>query len=111
MDKETCHRVEMGLCRSGRLIVAQDFTVKHSFQATLARKIRDFRTRKASPMVQIRCSRGFDTKKEAFACPNIPRQSVCSSQIFLIDRWSRSLINGRAVPMAEQFSSRPPSGG
>ena|SRR6267154_386124 len=66
MDKETCHRVEMGLCRSGRLIVAQDFTVKHSFQATLARKIRDFRTRKASPMVQIRCSRGFDTKKEAF---------------------------------------------
>jgi serine/threonine protein kinase len=77
----------------------------------LARKIRDFRTRKTSPMVQIRCSRGFDTKKEAFACPNIPRQSVSFFQIFLIDRWSQSLINGRAVPMAERFCSRPPSGG
>src|SRR5258706_14454533 len=78
---------------------------------SLARKIRDFRTRKASPMVQIRCSRGFDTKKEAFACPNIPRQSVCSSQIFLIGPWSRSLINGRAVPMAERFCCRLPSDG
>src|SRR5258706_14782907 len=79
--------------------------------STLARKIRDFRTRKASPMVQIRCSRGFDTKKEAFACPNIPRQSVCSSQIFLIGPLSRSLINGRAVPMAERFCCRLPSDG
>src|SRR5258706_8356357 len=77
----------------------------------LARKIRDFRTRKASSMVQIRCSRGFDTKKEAFACPNIPRQSVCSSQIFLIGPLSRSLINGRAVPMAERFCCRLPSDG
>src|SRR5258706_133988 len=80
-------------------------------RAALARKIRDFRTRKASPMVQIRCSRGFDTKKEAFACPNIPRQSVCSSQIFLIGPLSRSLINGRAVPMAERFCCRLPSDG
>src|SRR5882672_2543413 len=84
---------------------------KIRLEKVLARKIRDFRTRKTSPMVQIRCSRGFDTKKEAFACPNIPRQSVSFFQIFLIDRWSQSLINGRAVPMAERFCSRPPSGG
>jgi hypothetical protein len=60
-------------------------------------------------MVQIRCLGRFETKSEAFARPNIPQQTVSFFQIFLIDRWSRSLINGRAVPMAEQFCSTLPS--
>ncbi len=54
-------------------------------------------------MVQIRCLGRFETKSEAFACPNIPQQTVFFFQIFLIDRWSRNLINDRAVPMAERF--------
>lgn len=61
-------------------------------------------------MVQIRCLSRFETKSEAFACPNIPQQTVSFFQIFLIDRWSRNLINDRAVPMVEQFFSRLPSG-
>jgi hypothetical protein len=69
----------------------------------LARKIHDFRSTKGLAMVQIRCLVRFETKSEAFACPNIPQQTVSFFQIFLIDRWSRSLINGRAVPMAERF--------
>jgi hypothetical protein len=37
-------------------------------------------------MVQIRCLGRFETKSEAFACPNIPQQSVFFFQIFLIDQ-------------------------
>ncbi len=76
----------------------------------LAWKIHDFRSTKGLAMVQIRCLGRFETKSEAFACPNIPQQTVCFFQIFLIDRWSRNLINDRAVPMVEQFFSRLPSG-
>ena len=76
----------------------------------LARKIRDFINTKGLAMVQIRCLSRFETKSEAFACPNIPQQTVSFFQIFLIDRWSRNLINDRAVPMVEQFFSRLPSG-
>jgi hypothetical protein len=69
----------------------------------LAGKIHDFRNTKGLAMVQIRCLGRFETKNEAFACQNIPQQIVCFFQIFLIDRWSRSLISGRAAPMAERF--------
>jgi hypothetical protein len=79
-------------------------------QIPLARKIHDFRSTKGLAMVQIRYLGRFETKSEAFACPNIPQQTVFFFQIFLIDRWSRSLTNGRAVPMAERFCSRLPSG-
>ncbi len=76
---------------------------------SLARIIHDFRSAKGLAVVQIRCLRGFETKSEAFACPNIPQQTVSFFQIFLIDRWSRSLINYMAVPMAERFCCRPSS--
>ena len=76
----------------------------------LAWKIHDFISTKGLAMVQIRCLGRFETKSEAFACPNIPQQTVSFFQIFLIDRWSRDLINDRAVPMVEQFFSRLPSG-
>ena len=79
-------------------------------ETSLARKIHDFRSTKGLAMVQIRYLGRFETKSEAFACPNIPQQTVFFFQIFLIDRWSRSLTNGRAVPMAERFCSRLPSG-
>src|SRR5258708_39100434 len=69
----------------------------------LAWKIHDFRSTKGLAMVQIRCLSRFETKSEAFACPNIPQQTVFFFQIFSIDRWLRSLTNGRAVPMVERF--------
>src|SRR5260370_5986730 len=75
----------------------------------LARIIHDFRSAKGLAVVQIRCLCGFETKSEAFACPNIPQQTVSFFQIFLIDRRSRSLINYMAVPMAERFCCRPVS--
>lgn len=87
--------------------MAQPFTVGNT---TLAWKIHDFISTKGLAMVQIRCLGRFETKSEAFACPNIPQQTVSFFQIFLIDRWSRDLINDRAVPMVEQFFSRLPSG-
>ncbi|MGB7728261.1 MAG: hypothetical protein WBL50_09530, partial [Candidatus Acidiferrum sp.] len=42
----------------------------------LAWKIHDFRSTKGLAMVQIRCLVRFETKSEAFACPNIPQQTV-----------------------------------
>ena len=48
----------------------------------LAWKIHDFRKTKGPAMVQIRCLGGFETKNEAFACQNIPQQTVCFFQIF-----------------------------
>ncbi|MGB9470344.1 MAG: AAA family ATPase, partial [Candidatus Acidiferrum sp.] len=43
---------------------------------SLAWKIHDFRSTKGLAMVQIRCLVRFETKSEAFACPNIPQQTV-----------------------------------
>jgi hypothetical protein len=75
----------------------------HCSPDRLARKIHDFRNTKGLAMVQIRYLGGFATKNEAFACQNIPQQTVFFFEISLIDRWSRSLINSRAVPMAGRF--------
>jgi glycosyltransferase involved in cell wall biosynthesis len=69
----------------------------------LAWKIHDFRNTKGLAMVQIRYLGRFETKSEAFACPNIPQQAVSFFQIFLTGRSSRNSINGRAAQMAEQF--------
>ena len=48
----------------------------------LADIIHDFRSTKGLAMVQIRCLVRFETKSEAFACPNIPQQTVSFSRYF-----------------------------
>ena len=49
-------------------------------------------TQKASSWKKL-LFRQFLTKKEAFACLNIPQQSVSASRIFLIDQLSQNLTN------------------
>ena len=101
--------VELG-CKKVVLFWCVEYCLKPPSFTVLAWKIHDFISTKGLAMVQIRCLVRFETKSEAFACPNIPQQTVSFFQIFLIGPWLRSLTNGRAVPMAERFCCKLPSG-